>query len=125
MVGDFPGQFGNDILNAGNDLLVGGEGADGLHGDHVFGGDGDDSVVFGEDRLVGGSGDDFLFGDLADDVIETTEGGDDFLNCGSGTDFADGGPGWDTARGCETVVSVEKIVHDEETGHVEAVDFDD
>ena len=98
------------MVRAGDDVIVGGSGTDVLYGDDVFGGGGTDSVVFGEDRLYGGTGDDSLFGDFAEDPIETTHGGDDFLNCGPGIDSADGGPGFDIATGCETTVGVERIV---------------
>ena len=51
-----------------------------------------------------------LFGDFTPDGLETTVGADDFLNCGAGTDFADGGPGTDTGVSCESAINVEILM---------------
>ena len=40
-----------------------------------------------------------------DDVLVGSDGGDT-INCDAGTDYADGGPGIDSASGCETTVNI-------------------
>ena len=44
------------------------------------------------------------------DVIETIVGATDLMFCGPGSDFADGGPGFDISVACEVNVDVEVIL---------------
>jgi hypothetical protein len=46
-----------------------------------------------------------LNGGADEDILVGSSGGDT-IACDTGTDFADGGPGIDSASGCETVVNV-------------------
>jgi Ca2+-binding RTX toxin-like protein len=46
-----------------------------------------------------------LNGGNDEDVLVASQGGDT-INCEAGTDYADGGPGIDTAANCETVVNI-------------------
>lgn len=116
------GDTGNDSLmgGRGNDMLYGGPGNDSLEGetgdDVLFGEDGDD-VLFGDstfewventryasspgnDTLYGGAGNDRLYGDAFDNETPGNdflygEDGDDTLSGGFGTNYFDGGTGYD------------------------------
>jgi hypothetical protein len=102
------GGDGDDRLEGADDIVDGGPGADRLFGETADGGPGVDELRLGDDLLRGGDDDDRLLGD--DFVaVETVTGGNDSLECGPGTDFADGGPGDDTATQCEVVVNVENV----------------
>ena len=46
-----------------------------------------------------------LNGGANEDVLIGSDGADTF-NCDTGTDYADGGPGIDSAVGCETTVNI-------------------
>ena len=46
-----------------------------------------------------------LNGGANEDVLIGSDGADTF-NCDTGTDYADGGPGIDSAAGCETTVNI-------------------
>ncbi len=114
----------NDYLevNAANDELRGGDGADYLYGDnnantlrgedgadYLSGGKGDDTLYGNKDNdiLDGGKGDDTLYGGKNDDLLyggdgkDTLYGGDgkDALYGGAGKDYLDGGAGADTLKG--------------------------
>ena len=117
------GENGGDDLRGGwgNDRLFGGDGEDVLRGgrgtDRLFGGRHDDLLkggrhadrLFGEkgsDVLLGGPGNDRLFGHRGEDVL-LGRAGDDSHDCGLGFDFANGGPGTDTATAsCEAILSI-------------------
>ncbi|MCW3784200.1 hypothetical protein OM960_21955 [Defluviimonas sp. CAU 1641] len=116
------GEAGDDSLmgGRGNDVLYGGIGNDSLHGetgdDLLFGGDGDDTLYGdstfewvegiryvsspGDDTLYGGAGNDQLYGDASDDETPGNdflygEDGNDTLSGGLGTNYFDGGAGYD------------------------------
>ncbi|APZ96599.1 calcium-binding protein [Fuerstiella marisgermanici] len=117
---DVDGNDGNDVIlidnsvvgpgvevdgGAGNDLLIGSDGAD-----FLLGGDGNDTLVGsggadvlrggeGDDVLIGGAGDDTLVGDKGNDVM-LGEDGDDLLiwNNGDNDDLMEGGDGNDTVQ---------------------------
>ena len=107
----FLGPDDDTIVN-GNETPRGGDGDDRQRGDIVSGdqgpgrGTGVNTVVLGNGDLQGRDGNDDLVGDGAADR-ENVSGGADVLRCGDGVDSADGGPGSDRARGCETVTDVE------------------
>jgi hypothetical protein len=44
-------------------------------------------------------------GGANDDVLVASDGADT-ITCDTGTDYADGGPGIDSASGCETTVNI-------------------
>jgi len=89
--------------------VIGGEGDDqSVLGDRLNGGAGVDSADFGDDLVIRGSGDDIILSDFAAVDTESVIEGDDRIDCGLGEDFADGGPGWDRAWHCETLVDVEE-----------------
>jgi Ca2+-binding RTX toxin-like protein len=87
---------------AGDDNLFGGDGADQINGDAggdaLGGGPGDDVISGGDgiDLLLGEGGNDRLVGDRNPDFF-SGEGGEDVVvwNNGDGTDFAEGGEGFD------------------------------
>lgn len=106
----------DDTMTGGNDSLESGDGSDYAIGDGIFGGPGNDTEDLGDDAVAGGDGDDELQGDddnpfnfPAQVGAETSTGGDDLLNCEEGDDFANGGPGTDTASACEAIENVEII----------------
>ena len=74
---------------AGNDLIVGGAGAEQLHG-----GNGNDTIYAGSgtDLLDGGNGNDILVGGRGTDILNAGSG-NDRLYAGSGNDTLDGGVG--------------------------------
>lgn len=82
------GTSGNDVLigNGLDNVLVGGEGNDGLYG------------LAGNDLLEGGSGKDKLVGGTGGDELKG-RAGDDLLKGGPGTDRLVGGSGADTLKG--------------------------
>jgi len=72
--------------NAGNDTIIGGNGAESLWGnsgnDSLVGGDGADTLYggFGNDTIAGGNGDDRIFGEAGSDTIDAGAGtGDSIL----------------------------------------------
>ena len=85
---------------SGDDVLVGGPGADVLCGrggdDRLIGGDGRDVLRggTGADVLRGGDGDDVLLAGVGDDDVQGGSGDDD-LRAGAGDDSLLGGPGSD------------------------------
>ncbi|MGZ5511943.1 MAG: hypothetical protein ACXWG7_00995, partial [Chthoniobacterales bacterium] len=87
---------------AGNDLVIGGGGADTLTGD------------VGLDALIGGGGNDSLSGGVDQDYLDGQEGDDtlsggseaDVLIGGPGADVLDGGAGFDTASYITATVGV-------------------
>ncbi|MCT4559256.1 MAG: type I secretion protein [Pelagimonas sp.] len=91
------GSAGHDTLRGGaqDDLLSGGSGAD-----HLMGDAGDDTLSGGSqaDRLDGGSGHDSLEGGSGDDTL-TGGAGADRLDGNSGDDVLDGGRGADALTG--------------------------
>lgn len=99
------GGIGNDSLHGetGNDLLFGEDGDDWLHGDSRFEWVENTRYVGspGDDTLYGGAGNDRLYGDDAlDDETPGNDflyGGDgnDTLSGGLGTNYFDGGTGYD------------------------------
>ncbi len=100
LAADLPPDLVVAAPTAGDDELLGGEGADtilaGPGADIVDGGPGND-VLFGEggaDSLTAGDGDDVLFGDDGDDLL-FGEDGDDALFGFDGQDVLVGGTGDD------------------------------
>lgn len=115
LIGDHTDRYSDplnqgNIILAGEDKLLGGDGNDQLYGggrnDYLDGGSGDDrlvgdgilllspteevvSFIPGDDRLYGGSGSDVLEG----------QGGNDLLDGGTDNDFLDGGEGDDQVIG--------------------------
>ena len=106
------GQGGNDSISldeangalpssnlfggAGNDILIGGSGAD-----QLFGQDGNDTLLGkgGADLLFGGNGNDTLTGGDADDQVFGQAGDDRMIwNPGDDTDLNEGGDGSDTVE---------------------------
>ena len=107
--------------NGGNDKIFGGNGADNLSWEYLYGGSGDDKIWaqqpgevaanLGEQYMFGGADNDWLSGSNQQDWIyggdfETDEdtdgidwilgrGGDDYLFGGFGDDYIDGGAGND------------------------------
>src|SRR6185295_13208001 len=84
--------FGGD----GNDSLIGGSG-----GDQLFGEDGNDTLLGrgGFDLLFGGAGNDTLTGGDADDQMFGQGGNDRMIwNPGDDSDLMEGGAGTDTAE---------------------------
>jgi hypothetical protein len=119
------GEDGEDALTGadGDDLVYGGNGDDIIKGgrgrDILYGGYGDDMVNggLGGDRIAGEAGDDLLDGGTGRDNDRLAGGdgndvlagrsGDDIIACGRGiADIGDGGPGTDTATGCEVLRGV-------------------
>lgn len=90
--------------DAGERVLVGGDGADVLRGDGaadiLVGGDGADALYGkrGNDTLVGGRGADFLFGGGGADIL-FGQHGNDTLRGGSGRDILSGDDGNDRLEG--------------------------
>lgn len=87
----------------GNDLIIGTDGDDQIHGDDSLGGwrnTGRDIVYGnqGNDTIYGESGNDQLYGDDDDDVIDGGAG-NDRLEGGVGNDLLWGGPGRDVLFG--------------------------
>jgi hypothetical protein len=103
LIGDDPGQTGDDILmaNGQDNTLTGGAGKDQLTGgrgvNHLDGGPDDDLLKAGDGQsfLTGGDGNDKLFAGSGD---ATLDGGNnnDVLVAGAGTDILLGGLGDDT-----------------------------
>ncbi|MEP3427866.1 MAG: DUF4114 domain-containing protein [Roseibium sp.] len=112
----------DEIVRTDNDVLVGGNGSDELHGksgndnlsgnnghDDLHGGSGDDELNgnSGEDRLYGNSGNDVLRGGNHDDELNGNNGDDilfgeaghDSMIGGTGNDQLDGGIGDDSLIG--------------------------
>jgi Tol biopolymer transport system component len=98
---------GQNNPTAGNDVILGTRG-----NDVVNGGAGKDTFcgLAGNDRFTGGAGNDRFLGDVGNDTgnggagTDTLKGqaGNDTLIGGAGPgDVCDGGPGTDTASGCE------------------------
>ena len=85
----------------GDDLILGGEGADSLSGDQN-----DDTLYGGEgtDLILGGSGDDRLYGGPGDDMLVGGAGAD-LLLLGPGDDLGAGGPGNDVLQANDGVPS--------------------
>lgn len=83
------------FAKAGNDVVIGGDTDDALHG-----GSGDDILVGndGDDRFDGGNGNDAMFGGLGDDDM-AGNAGNDLLYAGIGDDEAFGGAGRDLIYG--------------------------
>jgi Ca2+-binding RTX toxin-like protein len=82
------------FANLGNDTLIGGAGADELHGD-----EGNDSIsgLGGVDVLDGGDGDDSINGGPGNETLVGGAGDDTFVwNPGDGSDTLVGGTGRDT-----------------------------
>ncbi len=108
------GGTGDDILKGGadHDVLRGGNGMDtleGSRGNDDLRGDGGDDYLYGQagnDTLRGGSGDDELRGGHGDDRLHGNSGNDKLRGDWGTNDLCRGGPGRDTARGCEQVSSV-------------------
>ena len=107
----------DDVMTGGNDTLESGDGLDYAIGDGIFGGPGTDTEDLGDDTINGADGDDHLEGDddnpfnfPAQEGAEISNGGDDVLNCGEDEDFANGGPGTDTAAACEATQNVEIFI---------------
>ncbi len=109
------GQAGDDTFKVGDlegtDLETvifnGGKGDDTLDGDEATrtiiadGGEGDDLLKGSSvaDHLKGGEGDDVIIGNKGDDTMEGGEGDDRMIwNNGDGSDFMDGGAGFDTVE---------------------------
>jgi Ca2+-binding RTX toxin-like protein len=110
------GDAGDDTMavGAGQVLLYGGPGADGLtagpqggsllHGDtgedHLTGGAGPDSLAGddGADLIVGGEGDDHILGDWFA-AFGPSDHGSDTVDAGPGNDTVDGGGGDDIVMG--------------------------
>ncbi|MEQ8539349.1 MAG: hypothetical protein RIB93_18090 [Coleofasciculus sp. D1-CHI-01] len=110
---DFSGGNGNDALYGGNanDILKGDNGDDELYGsggnDTLDGGENADFLYGenGDDTLYGGDGNDYLFGGGwvsvpdSNEVIDSGELGNDFIDGGAGSDFIDGNAGNDQLFG--------------------------
>lgn len=100
------GLGGDDILvgGLGADRLEGGAANDNLHGgaqdDTMLGGTGDDALYGGNDRdgMFGGTGQDTLVGNWGDDSLYGGSGNDK-LSSGSDNDLVSGGAGDDTLVG--------------------------
>lgn len=110
-----PGSAGNDFVTlagpgrarnllAGDDALVGGNGADSVAGgggkDSIAGGGGGDQLAggLGADQIEGGSGDDLMAGDGGNDRL-WGEAGRDTVTGGLGDDMISGGSGADVLSG--------------------------
>ncbi len=96
-------QAGNTLFaGAGDDLLVGADGADTLGGgsgdDHIMAGGGDDTLYGGSGDAADGELNDSLSGDAGADVIFASVG-NDYVSGGSGGDTLFGGGGDDTLQG--------------------------
>jgi Ca2+-binding RTX toxin-like protein len=96
--GTFFGEDGNDRLQAATEGSIGTTASirGGPGNDTILGSGGNDLFLSGganSDIIRGSTGNDRMFCDLSDEPP-------------SGADFADGGPGTDTAAGCETTVGV-------------------
>lgn len=109
----FFGGAGNDMFanntsipseaygEAGNDMLIGGPGADELHGgtgNDLINGNGAWVVSTIADKLYGGAHDDIILGGQGDDLMYGG-GGNDSLQGGSGDDQMFGGTGLDELQG--------------------------
>lgn len=92
----------NFIFGSDNDDIIRGVG--GVLADHLYGGDGDDTITggVGEDYFEGGRGSDKLFGSFGDDIFAVygvdPETAYDQFNGGDGYDKIIGGAGNDTIR---------------------------
>ncbi|WP_420414967.1 DUF4114 domain-containing protein [Roseibium sp.] len=116
------GNTVDEIERSDNDVLIGGDGADELHGrsgdddlsgnnghDDLHGGSGNDELNgnAGQDNLYGNSGNDHLYGGNHDDNLNGNNGddalygeaGNDTLIGGTGNDYLEGGNGDDTLIG--------------------------
>lgn len=79
----------------GNDTLYGGAGND------TWIGNGGNDVIYGgadNDSIQGNAGNDILFGDAGADTLLGNEGNDTIEGLGAGTDYIDGGTGWDLLK---------------------------
>jgi len=107
------GTESRNILNGtgGPDVLCGAGGNDSIDArggnDLVFAGTGVDTVDAGSglDTVFGGLGRDTVLGRTGADSLSGSEGRD-FLHGGPGTDRCNGGPDRDTAKECETRISI-------------------
>lgn len=147
------GSLNDDVHlsgGAGRDTIYGYAGADILNGnggrDHLYGGDGIDTISGGGGRdiisggddgdiLSGGNGNDFVFGEDGDDTIIIE---DTFFAADDGTDFYDGGEGYDTLdasqsnrslildyalmsdpnSGSDVMFDIEQIIGSSESDHI-------
>ena len=84
----------------GGDVILAGDGNDGVLADSEFGGDGPDVVDAGagDDTVWGGGGNDRVFGGPGADIINGQDG-DDRLTGDDGNDKVDGGTGDDLVTG--------------------------
>src|SRR5262249_12619618 len=106
LIGDDPGQTGDDILSANgqDNTLTGGAGKDQLTGgrgmNHLDGGPDDDLLKGGDGQsfLTGGDGNDRLFAGSGDATLDGGNNDDDLI-AGAGTDLPLGGLGGETFRG--------------------------
>jgi hypothetical protein len=115
LIGDDPGQTGDDILSANgqDNTLTGGVGKDQLTGgrgvNHLDGGADDDLLKAGDGQsfLTGGDGNDKLFAGSGDATLDGGNNNDNLV-AGAGTDILLGGLGddtfeWDVGDGNATV----------------------
>ena len=102
----------NPATNTGDDIIIGGDGADSLNAgvgnDWIEGGSGNDTIIggTGRDVLLGGSGNDSISGGTGDTYLAGGTG-DDLLVGGSGNDVLVGGDGADTIHagdGNDTII---------------------
>jgi Ca2+-binding RTX toxin-like protein len=98
-----PGAYALDATawgNAGNDIMVGGAGADRLFGD---GSSGTSAPTPGSDTMYGGAGNDVMFGDNGSTNPDESVGGNDTLFDGTGNDTLYGEGGDDSLQGASGV----------------------
>lgn len=105
-----PSSIDYDTMPSSNETLPGATGGPNLgNNDHIFGGDGDDSLrgqagadtiegEAGDDSLDGGAGNDSLLGGADNDSLRG-QAGNDTLDGGTGNDSLDGGTGNDSLLG--------------------------
>jgi Ca2+-binding RTX toxin-like protein len=93
---DVFGGNGNDTISLDNVAPPAGQA---LPSAHLFGGNGDDTLIggAGDDMLFGGNGDDRVIGGKGTDTAFLGNGNDTFVwNPGDGNDVVEGGAGFDT-----------------------------